>query len=96
MPSGPGSNLPLYASLFGTTLGMAALALGWRWRASFKLVRLWLALALFCMIMALTTCGGGGGGGNVRQGTPPGTTQVIVTTSTGTSSKTATVTLVVQ
>lgn len=98
-PSVPRTNLPLYASLFGTTVGLAGLAFGRRRKESPKLVRLWLGLAGLCTLAILTSCGGGGGSVSPpppQGGTPSGTSQVTVTVSAGTSSKTATVTLVVQ
>jgi uncharacterized repeat protein (TIGR01451 family) len=94
-PPLPGNSAPLYASLFGATLGMAGLILARRARTSVKIVRLWLGLAVLCVLASLTSCGGGGGSPQ-QPGTPPGTSQVTVTTSVGTSNKTASITLVVQ
>ena len=98
-PSGPGTSLPVLASLLATSL-LAGLALGLRRRssASPKPVEMWLGIAVLCVIATLTSCGGGGGTPPPppQGGTPPGTSQISVTVSAGSNNKSATVTLVVQ
>jgi hypothetical protein len=95
IPSRPGINWPLYACLFGTTLGLTGLMLGLPWRSSTRVLRLWRGVAVLCLFVGLTSCGGGGNSPSPG-GTPQGTSQVTVTASSGTSSMTATVTLTVQ
>lgn len=97
LPSIPGRNVPLYASLFGATLGMIGLTFVGRRRLRPQTVKRLVVVGGVGLLMALTSCGGG----NVvtpqpQTGTPKGTSQVTVTASSGGSARTANVTLVVQ
>lgn len=100
-PSGPGTSLPVLASLFGTSL-VAGLVFRLRRKSSISSQRaeMWLSIAVLCVIVALTSCGGGSGTPPPppppQGGTPPGTSQISVTVSAGSNSKSAMVTLVVQ
>jgi hypothetical protein len=87
----------LYASLFGAGLGMMGLTLLGRSRNRPQTVKLLVTVGGLGLLMALTSCGGG----NVvtpqpQPGTPQGTSQVTVTASSGSNTRTANVTLVVQ
>ncbi|HLW55271.1 MAG TPA: S8 family serine peptidase [Candidatus Angelobacter sp.] len=91
-PRFPTSGPPLYVYLSAGILGVLGLALasGKRNRATPRLV---LAMIAFGVMATLVACGGGSS--NHNPGTPPGTSQVTVTTSSANGSHTASVTLVV-
>src|SRR5215471_1973217 len=93
-PPVPKNNLPLVASLSGAMLGMLWIACSPRTRGRVRSRLLLLAGAL-CLLVSLTSCGGGGGGGGGHHdpGTPPGTSSVTVTATSGSNSHPSTVTL---
>jgi Bacterial Ig-like domain (group 3) len=93
-PPFPRNNLPLYAGLSGAIFGMVWITCSSRKRGKINsTLRLLGALWLLTM---LTSCGGAGGQrGGGQPGTPAGTTQISVMATTGTTTHTSSVTLVV-
>jgi hypothetical protein len=88
------NNLPLYASLSGTMLGMLWMAC--RRRSGEKVKSRLRLLAALWFLAVLTSCGGGGSSQHPGQpGTPPGTSQITVSATAGSSSHTSSITLVV-
>jgi subtilisin family serine protease len=93
-PSGRRNGLPVYASLFAGIAGLLWTTLGRKKRRAGSASLLLGIMALGAMA-ALSGCGGGGTPMRQDPGTPPGTSIVSVTSTAGTSSHAASITLTV-
>src|SRR5262249_2919154 len=91
----PRRSYPIYASLTGGILGAVFMALGFRNTRTGK-SGLLLAIIVLTMVALLASCGGGSGTPPVHDpGTPPGTSQITVTTSGGGTSHNPSITFTV-